>query len=152
MSFSRGTSKRDGGNTSKGGKDGKAADEEAERREYVGGCVRKWWKREREREQEWDRNIGGSMLDSARVGTYTLLLCSLARPLPEPPPTPHGHLPASSCSDLGQLLKPAWPKSCHVTGKGRPNFSLLPILCRNLIKAATRSATSFRRSADPSPL
>lgn len=41
----------------------------------------------------------------------------LARWLLEPPPTPHGHLPASSCSNPGRLLKLAWPPS-PVNGYG----------------------------------
>lgn len=86
----------------------------------------------------------------------------------KPPPTPHGHLPASSCSRSGTVIKTRVdlsssrsrvPSSASRKKRGtggreqekvveaRLNFSLLPILCRNLIKAATRSATSFRRSA-----
>lgn len=51
------------------------------------------------------------MLDSLSgvgVPIYFFSSALLARWLPEPPPTPHGHLPASSCSDPGRLLKLAW--------------------------------------------
>lgn len=54
MSFSRETSKRNGIYGVKAGRTEKRADEEVARRRYVGGCVRKWWKRE----QDWDRNRG----------------------------------------------------------------------------------------------
>lgn len=89
------------------------------------------------------------MLDSGRVSTYTLLLCSLCFPAASRAAT-NAARPFASFFLLrsGMVIKTRVAQVVPRHRKGGPNFSLLPILCRNLIKAATRSATSFRGSAD----
>lgn len=125
------------------------AGEEAARRGYV------WWLRGNGgRASRNGIGIGGSMLDS--VGLVPIY----------PPPLLSG-LAASRTARTdaarpfasffllgsGTVIKtgPRGPSPAR-GGGGRSNFSLLSILCRNLIKAATRSATSFRRYRPLSPL